>query len=256
MANWVNHLKANLRAGKPQIGTWMTLPGVHYAFRLAAAGFDWIMVDTEHAVTGHQGMAEAVATLNRTSAVPLVRVPNGTLEDLKMALDCGAWGVMAPMVNTRAEAERIVSWAKYPPLGVRSAGAYGQDFFGIDSSSYIDVANDELLTIVQIESVEGIRNAEEIVSTPGVDSIFIGPGDLCISLGIGVRMDNTHPVYLEATQKVLDACARHGVSAGVMCATADDASRALERGFRFVSIAADVLLIQRLFGAELGKVKR
>ena len=112
------------------------------------------------------------------------------------------------------------------------------------------------MVMVQIESVEGIKHADEIVSTPGLDCLFIGPGDLSISLGIGVQSDNTNPKYLEATQKVLDACARHGVAAGVMVSDAASANRALERGFRFISIAADVSLIQRLFGEELGKVKR
>ena len=115
MGSWTNHVKANLKAGKPQIGTWMTLPGVHYCYRLAMAGFDWIMVDTEHSPTGNQGMAEAVATLVRSTAVPFVRVPRGTLEDIKRAYDCGAWGVLSPMVNSREEAEQIVSWSKYPP---------------------------------------------------------------------------------------------------------------------------------------------
>jgi 4-hydroxy-2-oxoheptanedioate aldolase len=256
LASWHNHVKANLKAGKPQIGTWMTLPGVHYCNRLAMVGFDWIMVDTEHSPTGNQGMAEAVATLSRTSAVPFVRVPCGTLEDIKRAYDCGAWGVLSPMVNSRAEAEHIVSWSKYPPLGVRSAGAYGPDFFGVDMVSYVAQANDQLMVMVQIESVEGIAHADEIISTPGLDCLFIGPGDLSISLGIGVQSDNTHPLYLEATQKVLDACARYGVAAGVMVADATGANRALERGFKFISIAADVSLIQRLFAEELGKVKR
>jgi len=252
----VNHVKANLKAGKPQIGTWMTLPGVHYCHWLAAAGFDWIMVDTEHSPMGNQAMAEAVATLVRSPAVPFVRVPRGTLEDIKRALDCGSWGVLCPMVNSRAETEQIVSWSKYPPQGVRSAGAYGPDFFGVDMATYVAQANEQLMVMVQIESVEGIRHADEIVSTPGLDCVFIGPGDLSISLGIGVRSDNTHPKYLEATQKVLDACAKHGVAAGVMVSDAAAANRALERGFRFISISADAGLIPRLFGEELSKVRR
>src|SRR2546421_3186480 len=160
-----NQVKEKLKRGEPALGAWLSLPSVPSARIMARLGFDWLVVDMEHCAQNPVLMADMVATIaDAGTCAPIVRVPTNSVEWFKWALDAGAWGVVVPMVNTREEAERAVSWTKYPPVGTRSIGgifaSYG--FGTVNRGEYAAAANNEILTIIQIESPTAIANLDEI----------------------------------------------------------------------------------------------
>ncbi|HEY7419856.1 MAG TPA: aldolase/citrate lyase family protein, partial [Ktedonobacteraceae bacterium] len=143
-----NHVKEKLRQGEPSLGAWLTLPSVASARIMARLGFDWLAVDTEHSAQTPSLMADMVGSIaDAGTCAPLVRLPVNSVEWFKWALDAGAWGVIVPMVQSKAEAEKAVSWSKYPPLGTRSVGGvFGPYGFGVtDWPSYGPRANDQIL---------------------------------------------------------------------------------------------------------------
>src|SRR5438067_627752 len=158
-----NHVRARLRAGEPSLGSWLTIPSPISARYMAQLGFDWLTVDIEHQPIGIETAAQMFASIAANGTAPLARVPWNTGENIKRVLDCGAWGIVVPMVNTRAEAEAAVAAAKYPPAGIRSVGgALHALNFQAESGAYYARANDEILVVVQAESPQAVENADAI----------------------------------------------------------------------------------------------
>src|SRR4051812_7036810 len=181
-----NEVKARLRAGEVTRGIWLSLPGAESARLLARQPCDWLLVDAEHSPVDVPGLTAAVAAIaDARGPAPLVRLAAGTVENVKRALDAGAYGVIAPMINTRAEAESLVAAARFPPDGCRSFGSLWAPLaFDTDMPGYLQGANEQILVGVQIESVAALANLDAILSVPGVDLAFVGPVDLSISLGL------------------------------------------------------------------------
>jgi 4-hydroxy-2-oxoheptanedioate aldolase len=168
-------------------------------------------------------------------------VPWNTGEAIKRVLDCGAWGIVVPMVNTRAEAEAAVAAAKYPPAGVRSVGGGLHAVnFETDAGTYYRRANDEILVVVQAESVASVQNAEEILSVPGIDAVFIGPNDLLASMGRTPAMETDDPEFVQALEHIRRTAHKHGVAPGIHVADAEAANRRIREGFQFVALASDL----------------
>jgi 4-hydroxy-2-oxoheptanedioate aldolase len=164
-----NIVKRRLRDRQPSVGTWLSLPCPEGARFLSQVGFDWLTVDTEHQPIDVRMAAQMFAAVVAGGSVPLARVPWNTGEAIKRVLDCGAWGIVVPMVNSRAEAEAAVAAAKYPPAGSRSVGgSLHAASFGTEAATYYARANQEILVVVQAESVASVENAEAILSVPGV----------------------------------------------------------------------------------------
>src|SRR5437762_3030954 len=179
-----NHVRAKLKEGQPSIGTWLTLPDTVAARLMARVGFDWLTVELEHTPVTFETAASSFAIIAASGCVPLARVPWNTGENIKRVLDTGAYGIVVPMVNSRAEAEAVVEAARYGPIGKRSIG--GQlhaSNFETDPGTYYARANEEILVVLMIEHIKAIEAADEIFSVPGVDVVFIGPNDLHNSMG-------------------------------------------------------------------------
>jgi 4-hydroxy-2-oxoheptanedioate aldolase len=152
-------------------------------------------------------------------------------------LDAGAYGVIVPMVSNRAEAERAVAACRYPPKGMRSNGPNRVLLYaGADYQKY---ANDEVICAAMVETAEGIEKLEEIASTPGLDAIYIGPTDLALALGLPPVMDNDEPVHVATVNKILDACKRNKIIAGVHTASAKFTQRFIDQGFQMVMLTTD-----------------
>jgi 4-hydroxy-2-oxoheptanedioate aldolase len=235
-----NHVKHALRAGRPQFGTLLNFADPLVAEMMAAVGFDWLLVDTEHGPIDLGALATMFATITRYPVAPLVRVPAIAEEHFKRVLDAGAWGVLAPNVRTRQEAERLVAACKYPPAGIRSLGAGRFPLsFKTDPATYFARANDELLLIAQIEHVEAIRNIDAILSVPGLDACYVGPNDLCASMGLAPSLEPPHREFEEAMQTLLSAARRHGVIPGIHCATAETVNRRIAEGWPLVGMLND-----------------
>ena len=251
-----NHVKAALRAGRASIGTWLSLPDPFAAGFLAPAGFDWLNVDMEHSPTNWETAALIFAAVARGGAVPLIRVPWNSGENIKRALDNGAWGIVVPMVNSRAEAEAAVAAATYPLRGNRSVGgglhALG---FETDSATYYSRADDEILVVIQAEHIQAVEQADDILSVPGIDAVFIGPNDLSASMGIPPAMESDDPRVVEAIDHVRKTAQKHNVAPGIHVGSAAAANQRLEEGFRFIALASELRLMQAAAQSELAALK-
>lgn len=236
--------KGRLATSKaPSFGTWISSSSVVNLDVLKGLGFDWFVIDTEHAQVNPETVAAMVAVLGGSGPTPFVRVGNVDPYLIKQGLDSGAQGVIVPLVSTEAQARAAVSFAKYPPQGIRGAAAAASSRYGIDLASYLRRANVETIVAVQIETAEALDHLDAIAATEGVDILFVGPQDLTLSLGL--IDDRSNPKVREAMRRVVETCTRHGKVAGTLVVTHAEKAAALELGFRFVALASDVrFLIQ------------
>lgn len=240
-------LKNRLRASRePSFGTWISSSSVVSVDVLKGLGFDWFMIDTEHAPVNPETLAAMVSLLGDSGPAPLVRVGDVNQYLIKQALDAGSQGVLVPLVSTAAQASATVAFAKYPPEGVRGAAAAAASRYGTELSTYLRNANAETLVGVQIETKEALDNLEAIAGVTGVDLLFVGPQDLTLSLGL--LDDRKNPKVRDAMRKVVEACERHGKVPGTMVIDVEEKRVAAELGFRFISLASDVRFL--LTGAK------
>ena len=232
-----NSLKAKLKKGEIAIGTTISIGHPDIAETLGQLGYDWMLIDTEHAPL-EVGMVQLLMQAMRSSpTVPIVRVPWNDLVLIKRALDIGAYGIIVPWVNTKEEAERAVQAIKYPPTGLRG---FGPRRASLVDSDYIKTADDELILGVQIETQKAIENLDEILSVKGIDAAVIGPADLSFSLGMLMQYDN--PKFNAALDKVVAAAKRHKVAAGFLAV--DDVERRVKQGFTWLNVQADLSFLK------------
>ena len=188
-----NPVRHKLRAGQPSFGTWLTLPDVTSTQLMTRMGFDWLTVEMEHAPMTLKDAAASFAVISNAGVVPLVRVAINSVENIKTVLDNGAWGIVVPMVNSRAEAEAVVEAARYRPIGKRTVGGSLRGVnFDTDPGTYYAKANDEILVIIMAETAEAVERADDIFSVPGIDAVFIGPNDLHASYGLAPNFESDH----------------------------------------------------------------
>jgi 4-hydroxy-2-oxoheptanedioate aldolase len=236
-----NTLKRRLLTREPCRGIWLSLPSVPAARLLSRLPADWLLVDAEHGPMGAETMSDIVAAVADAGGAPVVRVAHGDIENIKRALDAGAWGILAPMVNTPADAEAVVAAAKLPPEGHRSFGsAWAGLTLGLSPAEYRRRANSETLVLVQIESEAALDELDGILRVPGVDGVFVGPVDLAISLGLEPDPENAHPVMREALDLVLRGAEKYRLPAGIYCSGAKAADDRIRQGFLLVNVASDV----------------
>ncbi len=247
-----NHVKAALARGEATFGAWIGLPSPFSLRLIAHLGFDWLMIDTEHSPIDVNLMAQMVGVVaDANGPAPLVRVASNTVENIKRALDSGAWGILAPMINNAEEAAGVVAACKYPPEGVRSiGGAFAPLGFGtMRRAEYGEFANREILVAIQIESKEGLENCEDIMGVPGLDLVFIGPNDLHASLGLTPRVESQDPVFLAALERVKAAASQHNMPLGIFASDGQSAQARAREGFRFMNVTTDIAALQQ--GLEL-----
>lgn len=236
-----NPVKAALKAGQPQVGTWLSLGNLYATRVMARVGFPWLTVDMEHSPIDISQGAMLFGAIAEAGCVPLARVPRGTHENIKRVLDAGAHGIVVPMVNTVEEAKLAVAAAKYPPTGNRSIGG-GLHALNFDATAgdYYKHANDEILVVLQTESPEGVDNAEAIYSLPGVDAIFVGPNDLTFQMRGPDGVDPT-PDQLEAMlQRILAIGKKTGTPVGLHVQSVDDVKRRIAEGWRFLALGSEL----------------
>ena len=238
-----NAVKEKLKQGEPVLGAWLSLPSIPSARIMARLGFDWLVVDMEHTAHNAVLMADMVATIaDAGTCAPIVRVPANSVEWFKWALDAGAWGVVVPMVNTREEAQRAVEFAKYPPAGNRSiGGAFGPYGFGItDWPSYAQTANDAILVTIQIESMQALKNLDDILSVPGIDVAFVGPNDLHAQLGLPASSDGAEPEFMAALERIKSVARKYSVATGIFSSNGETSAERVRQGFQMISVTTDL----------------
>ena len=232
-------------AGRCAINGWANLGSPFAAEILAAEPFDSVTVDLQHgAVDSHAAMGMLLA-LGGHDATPMVRIPWLDPAHAMRALDWGAHGLICPMVNTRADAEKLVSYVRYPPKGIRSSGPTR----AVVSAwpDYQARANDEVICMAMVETAEAMQNLEEIVSVPGLDGVYVGPSDLTISMTEGrlpPGLDRSEPEMLQAIQRIREACHAAGIRVGIHCGSSDYAVTKVQEGFDLISISSDTNLLR------------
>ncbi|MDA4129616.1 MAG: aldolase/citrate lyase family protein [Thaumarchaeota archaeon] len=232
-----NRLKAMLKEGKIAIGTTITIGHPDVAEIIGLAGFDWVMLDTEHAPMNIPIIQNLLQVMSFSQTVPIIRIAWNDLVMAKQALDIGAYGLIVPWVNTKEEAMRAVQAVKYPPVGLRG---FGPRRASLADPDYVKTANSEILLAVQIETQCALDNIDDILSVEGIDAALIGPADLSLSLGILFQYDN--PKFVDAMQKVVDAAKRHGIIAGMLAT--DDVKKRIQQGYKMINISGDLMLLK------------
>ena len=239
-----NPVKQALREGRPQVGTWLSLGSVVAARFLARTGLPWLTVDIEHTHTDIQTAALMFGAIADAGCVPLVRVQEGRHDLIKTVLDCGAMGIVAPMVMTADEARRIVAATKYPPRGNRSVGGGLHAMnYGATAEDYYKHADDEILVVIQTEHIRAVEIADEIYSVPGIDAIFVGPNDLAASMrspdGSPASKDEQEAVL----QRILAAAKRNGVPCGLHVFSIADAHKRIAEGWQFIAVNSELKMM-------------
>ena len=248
-----NKALAAWRAGQQTIGGWLSLANTHTAEMMAHAGFDWLCIDLQHGPLDYADLLHMLPAISTTDTTPLVRVAANTPDQIMKVLDAGAMGVIVPMINSRSEAMAAVSACGYPPLGSRSFGplraalSHGGD--------YAAQANDQIACIVMVETRDGLENLEEIVTTPGLGGVYIGPADLALALGLPAKGDTDDPVHLGSVTNIFDACQHHGVPVGIHTSGLDFSRRRLAAGFNFVTLGSDAGFLSRAMTADLAAAR-
>jgi 4-hydroxy-2-oxoheptanedioate aldolase len=239
----VNRFKQGLRAGRPQVGLWSSLSSAAATEILADSGFDWILIDTEHAPNETPMVADQLRAASLGTASPVVRPAWNDQVILKRLLDVGVQTLLVPFVQSPEEAARAVAATRYPPRGIRGvASVHRSNRYG-RIPDYFTRADDEMCVLVQLETRASVEALEAIADVDGVDGIFIGPSDLAASLGhLG---NNAHP---EVRGTIEGACRRAraaGKPIGILAPLESDARTYLDMGFAFVAVGSDVVVLRK-----------
>jgi 4-hydroxy-2-oxoheptanedioate aldolase len=229
-------------ADKPALGTMCNAASPLIAEWLGHSGYDFIVVDLQHGENNLDSVSVMLQALSSTPATPIVRVPANVPMYIQRALDLGAYGVIVPLVNTRAQAEAVVESVRYAPKGARSWGPVRGAIYG--GADYFAQSSETLLTLVMIESAEGSRNARDILAVDGVDGCFVGPADLNISFGYSPDLPQLPKQTEDGVAAICAAAREAGKIAGIHAFSVDDAKRRLTQGFRFITVMAETRMIR------------
>ncbi|KRT55578.1 HpcH/HpaI aldolase family protein [endosymbiont of Ridgeia piscesae] len=238
--NTIKEIWAN---GGAVVNGWCSIPSSFSAEVMAHQGFDSITIDMQHGVVDYQMAITMLQAISTTSVIPLTRVPWNDPARLMKILDAGSYGVICPMINNPDQAESLVAACKYPPMGMRSFGPIRAKYYAGGAThgggDYHVYANDETLIIPQIETREAIENLDEILDVPGISAIYVGPSDLAMALGCQPRGGQNDPKVIEARQKIIETCKRHGIPAGIHTNSPEVAVQMIKDGFQLTSLASD-----------------
>src|SRR5215470_2296137 len=232
-----NGVREAWKEGRVVINSWLGIPSSFSAEVMASMGWDSLVVDMQHGMIDYQMMVTMLQGISTTNVTPLVRVPWNDPAHIQKALDAGAYGIVCPMINNRAEAEKFVGSCRYAPLGYRSSGPIRAALYG--GADYHAKANDIVVAFGMIETAEAIDKLDEILSVKGLDAVYIGPSDLSISYGHPPGGDKPDGWMMDALNKVLEACKRHGVKPGIHCLAPSYAKKMIDIGFMFVTVGGD-----------------
>jgi len=231
----VTSLSERWKAGETTFGAWCTIPSSWTAEVAARSGHDWVCIDTQHGLIGYDAMLPMLQAVSTVGVTSFVRVPWNEPGTIMKALDAGAGGVIVPMINSVEEARAAVGACRYPPQGYRSMGP----------TRAREVAPDWRLPlcVVMIETVEAVGRADKILAVPGIDAVFIGPNDLAVSAGLDSGYEASDPEHRRLIDTVAAAALSRGVTAGIMCGSAEVASQWHRAGFRMLALQSDTRLL-------------
>ena len=235
-----NEFKRMMKDGKQGFGTWITVESPLASEMMSSMGFDYFVLDNEHSpldMLQIQTLMQAFRPDSKTC--PIVRPWWNDMVAIKRALDIGAQGILVPWVNTEEQAKAAVSYTRYAPTGLRGCGPRRASMFDPD---YLKTADDEIYVVVQIETVEAVKNIDAICSVEGVDCAYIGPADLSASHGhLG---NHAHPDVQKAIDRVYDACHAHGIAAGIHEGSGKTLRERIDKGYNMVTLGNDLIYMR------------
>ncbi len=252
-----NGIREKWASSKPVLNGWLSLACPFSAEIMAGQGYDSVTIDLQHGLIGYEVATTMLQAVRASGVTPLMRVPWLDPASIMKALDAGAYGVICPMINTREEAEQLVSCMRYPPNGLRSFGPVRANFSaGADYGQHADA---EVLCFAMIETAAGMKNLEAIVNTPGLDGVYIGPADL--TLGLTGRkyptgFDREEPEMVEAIHKILRESHKAGIRAALHCGSSAYAAKAIGWGFDMVTLLNDVRLLAGAAQASVATTRK
>jgi 4-hydroxy-2-oxoheptanedioate aldolase len=251
------NLARGLRAGETVFSGWCSLPYPIVAETIGREGFAAVTLEAQHGLWDVNALLTGVAAVRQGGAAPVVRVPVADFALVSRALDFGAEGIIAPMINTAADARAFAAAAKYPPIGERSWGPHRvTSLAGLtDQSVYLREANDNVITLAMIETRAALGNLEAIVDTPGIDGLFLGPSDLSIALSDGKSLDPLSKDVERELDRIVAASQKAGKIPGAFCHTAERAAALQKRGMRFLAVMSDLAMLRAGIGAALKVLK-
>lgn len=250
----VNIFKQKISKGDLQIGLWLSSATSYMAEIAATSGYDWLLIDGEHAPNTVQNLVTQLQAIAPYQSHPIIRPLEGTQANIKQVLDIGAQTLLIPMVETAEQAKEVVSATRYPPEGLRGVGAsvarasrWGR------VKNYMQNVNDNLCLLVQVESKKALDNLDDIIMTNGIDGIFIGPADLSASLGYP---DNAgHPEVQQKIEQAIKRIRQLGKAAGFLATDVEMAKKCISWGANFVAIGVDTMLYTQALDERLNQFK-
>ncbi len=247
-------LRDRVLAGETTLGCWVSSGSPFNAELLGRAGYDWLVLDTEHGMGFEADLLTQIYAVGTTPATALVRIERSDRLRVARSLDLGAGGLVVPRIESVADVHDTLGWMRFPPAGQRGValGGRGQGFGAVGHAD-IGSLNDVVLGVFQIETVTALAEIDAIAAVPGADVLFVGPADLSHALGVPGRFDD--PKYLDALRTVVAACRRHGKAAGILVHDPSAVARHLEAGFTFLGAGSDAALLGIGARAMLGAAK-
>ena len=236
-----NRLRRLWQEGATAVNCWLTINSSVSAEALAQLDWNSMTVDLQHGLVDWDAAVPILQTISASDAVPMMRVPWNNPAWIMRALDAGAYGVICPMVNSSADCEAFVGACRYAPAGYRSWGPVRGLIYG--GPDYFQHANDTVLAIAMIETAQAMANLDEILSTKGLDAIYVGPNDLAVSLGYEPQYAPKDPEVGEAIDTILAAALRHGIAPGIHCGSVEMAREMTAKGFQLVTLMSDARLL-------------
>lgn len=250
----INGFKRALAEGRPQIGLWQALASPYTAEICAGAGFDWLLFDAEHAPNDLPLLVSQLQAIKATASHAVIRPPVGEAWIVKQLLDIGAQTLLIPMIESRTQAETMVRAVRYPPHGMRGVGAALARASAFNRiPDYLQTANNEICLLLQVESRAGLAALDDIISTEGVDGVFIGPADLAADMGFLGRPGA--PEVQAEVERALVAIRAHGKAAGILTGDVALAKHYFELGATFVAVGNDVALLANAASKLLAEFK-
>ena len=236
-----NRLRQLWAEDKAAINGWLGIPDSFSAELMAHQGWDTLTIDMQHGLIDDAALVPMLQAISTTPTVPVVRVPWLEPGILMKALDAGAYALICPMINTREDAQKLVTYTHYAPQGTRSFGPIRASLYG--GADYPEHANSTIVTFAMIETAQALDNLDAILSVEGLDAIYIGPSDLSLALGCRPVFDDVDPPVAQAIDHILERATAHGVKAGVHNGAPEVALARVAKGFRFVTVGSDARLM-------------
>ncbi|MCW3109086.1 MAG: 4-hydroxy-2-oxovalerate aldolase [Segetibacter sp.] len=238
----MKNLKSKIKSGQAVNGCWLNLGSSLTAEIVGLAGFDWVLIDLEHGAGNEKDVLAQLQALEHTHTAAIVRVESAEKQRIHRVLDVGAEGVMCPHINNLDQAKKVVSGLRYPPEGSRGvAKMVRASGFGKNFDEYRNSANENIVGVVQIETIEALDHLDEIAALDGIDVLFIGPADLTMALGIFGQFD--HPLFVDAVKATVSAAQKAGKSTGILIFNPNDYSTYYNLGIRMIACGADATFV-------------